>query len=111
MRTTVGGCEANFNLRGVFAEDLDEFVAHDLDDLLAGRERGHDFLTDSLGADVVDELLDDFEVDVGLEQGEADFAQRLVNVLFGERGLAAEGLEGALEFFLKILKHKSMFLF
>jgi hypothetical protein len=34
----------------VFAENLDEFVAQDLDDLFAGRESGHDFLTDRLGA-------------------------------------------------------------
>ena len=69
------------------------------------------FLTDGLGANLVDELLDDLEVDVGLKQGEANFAQRLVDVLLGERGLSAEGLEGALEFFLKILKHGSEVLF
>src|SRR5689334_19937727 len=91
--------------RRVFAEDLDQFVTQDLDDLLAGGERGHDFLADGLGTNVVDEFLDDLEVDVGLEQGEANFAKRLVNILFGQRGLAAEGLESALQFFLKILKH------
>ena len=86
--------------RRVFAENLDQFVAHDLDDLFAGRESGHNFLTDSLGANLVDELLDDLEVDVGFKQREANFAQRLVDVFFGERGLSAEGLKGALKFFL-----------
>ncbi len=100
-----GRLRGELHARGVFAEDLDEFVAQDLDDLLAGRERGHDFLADSLGANLVDELLDDLEVDVGLEQGHADFAQGLVDVFLGQRGLSAEGLEGALEFFLEILKH------
>src|SRR6266576_4774971 len=52
---------------GVFAKDLDKLVAEDLDDLLSGREGGHDFLSDSFGADLIDELLDDLEVDVGLE--------------------------------------------
>jgi len=60
---------------------------------------------------VVYELLDDFKVDVSLKQCEANFAQRFVNVLLGERGLAAESFECALEFFLKILKHGSIVLF
>ena len=41
----------------VFAQDLDQFVAHNLDDLLAGRERGHHLLADRLRPDVVDQLL------------------------------------------------------
>ena len=50
------------------AKDDDEFVAQDLNDLLSGRERGHHVLTDSFGANEVDEFFDDFEVDVGFEQ-------------------------------------------
>ena len=50
ISTTVGGCEANFTLGRVFAEHLDQFVAHDLDDLLARRKRGQHFLPDGLGA-------------------------------------------------------------
>ena len=88
------------------AESCDEFVADDLDDLLAGRERGQDFLSDGLGLDAVDELFDDFEVDVGFEESQTNLFQRLGNVLFGEDGLPAERLEGALEFFLEILKHR-----
>ena len=77
MSTTVGGCEANFIARRVFAESLDQFVAHDLDDLLAGRERGQHFLAHGFGLDAVDQLFDDFEVDVGFEQRQPNFAQRL----------------------------------
>ena len=91
---------SEFDARRVFAEDLDQFVAQDLDDLLSGREGGHNFLTDGLGLDVVDQFLDDLEVDVRLKQRHADFAQGFVDVLLGDLGLAAEGLEGALEFFL-----------
>ncbi len=50
---------------------------------------------------------DDVEVDVGFEQGDADFAQGFGDVFFSERALAAEGLEGALEFVCKVLKHRS----
>jgi hypothetical protein len=54
---------------------------------------------------VVDDVLGDGEVDVGLEEGEADLAEGVVDVLVGEGALAAEGLEGSLEFFGEILKH------
>ena len=37
------------------------------------------------------------EVDVGLEQGEADLAQDLVDVGLGEAALAPEALEDAVE--------------
>ena len=44
-------------LGGVFAKNLDQFVADDLDDLLAGRQRGQHFLAHRFRLDVVDELL------------------------------------------------------
>ena len=74
ISTTVGGCEANFTSRRVLAEDLDQFIAHNLDDLLARRQRRQHFLADGLGLNVVDQLLDDFEVDVGLKQRQPDLA-------------------------------------
>ena len=83
---------------GVVAEDVDEFVVDDFDDLLGGREGGGDLFADGAGADVLDELVDDGEVDVGLEEGEADLADGVGDVLVGDGALAAEGLEGALEF-------------
>jgi hypothetical protein len=54
---------------------------------------------------VLDEVADDVEVDVGFEEGYADFAQGFSDVLFSERALAAEGLEGALEFVCEVFKH------
>ncbi len=57
MSTTVGGCEANFKLRGIFAQSFDQFIAHDLDDLLARRKRGQHFLAHRLRLNAVDELL------------------------------------------------------
>ena len=92
-------------LGGVFAKDGDQFVANNLDDLLGGRERGHHFLAQRLLADVVDQFLDDLEVDVGFQQRHADFFQRFADVLFRQRALSAQVLEGALQFFCKVLKH------
>ena len=59
----------------VLAKYVDEFVVDDFNDLFGRRERGGDFLADGASADVVDELGDDGEVDVGLEEGEADLAE------------------------------------
>ena len=58
------------------AEDVDQLVVDDLDDLLAGLDPVEHVGADRLLADVGHEVLDDLEVDVGLEQGEADLAQR-----------------------------------
>ncbi len=91
--------------RGVFAEQGDQLVAHDFDHLLGGRKRGEHFGADGLFADVLDEVGDDLEVDVGFEQRDADFAQRLGDVFFSERALAAKGFEGALQFVCEVLKH------
>jgi hypothetical protein len=90
---------------GVPSQSLDQFIAHDLDDLLTRRERGRHLLADSFFLNALDELLYDFEVDVGFEQGQPDFAQSVLNVLFVEDSLPAQGLEGSLQLFRKILKH------
>ena len=77
--------------RGVAAESFDQLIAQDLDDLLARRKRGRHLLADGLFLNVVDELLYDFEVDVGFEQRQTDLAQRLLNVFFIEDGLRRAG--------------------
>ena len=91
--------------RRVFAQQRDQLVAHDLDHLLGGRERGEHFSANSLGANVLDQVVDDLQVDVGFEQRDADLAQSLGDVFFSERALAAKVLEDALQFVGKVLKH------
>ena len=78
-----GRLRGELHLGGVFAEDVDQLVANDLDHLLGGRERGHDLLAQRLLADVLDQFLDDLEVHIGFEQRHADFFQRIADVLFG----------------------------
>ena len=58
------------------AEQRDHLVADDLDDLLRRREAAEHVLPHRPVANAVDERLDDLEVDVRLEQREADLAQR-----------------------------------
>src|ERR1700689_3859534 len=103
-----GRLRSEFEACRVFAEELDQLVANDLDDLLRRRERGKYLGANGFGADVLDEFVDDVEVDVGVELGDADFAEGFADVFFSERALAAECLEGPLQFFCKVLKHRSV---
>ena len=77
----------------IAAEHAHEFVVHDLDDQLARLDRLDDALAHGLRADIVDELLDDGEGDVGLEQRHADLAQGLVDVLLGQGAATGETVE------------------
>ena len=75
-----------------------QLLVDDLDDLLARVE-----LADHLGAEAAlldrgGELLDDLEVDVGLEQRQADLAHRGVDVLLGQRAVAADAASVAWSF-------------
>ena len=101
-----GRLRCKLHARRVLAESLDQFVAHNLDDLLARRKRGQHFLPHGFGLDAVNQLFDHFEVDVGFQQRQPDFAQRLRNVFLAQPGLAAKALKRALQFFLKILEHR-----
>ncbi len=101
---TEGGREAKSGL-GLLAEQLEQFVADDLEDLLIGRKLQQDFGAQRLGANVGEQFVGDVHVDVAIEQGFANADQRGVQVLFGELALAAQVLEDALEFLCKVFKH------
>ena len=79
------------------AHQRGQLLVHDLHDLLAGVEALQDVLAARTLLDLRDEVLDDLEVDVGLEQREADLAHRLRDLLVVEPALAAEVAEGVLK--------------
>ncbi len=79
---------------GLAAEDRDQLLVDDLDDLLRRVERAADLLAAGPLLDGADELLDHGQRDVGLEQRDPDLACRGVDVGVGEPSLAAEVLEG-----------------
>ena len=87
---TVGGVLANAQLPGLAAEDADELLVDDLDDLLGRVQRTGDL--GALGAllDAGDEVAHDGQRDVGLEQREPDLAGGGVDVGVGEPTLATE---------------------
>src|ERR1039458_1100044 len=62
-------------------------------------ERREHFLAHGLGLDVFDELFDNPEIDVGLQQRQADLAQRALHVFSRELAFAPQVLEDPLQFF------------
>jgi hypothetical protein len=66
---------------------------HDLHDLLARCQALHDVGAEGTLLHGGDELPHDAEVDVGLEQREADLAHRAVDVVLAQAPLAAQAVE------------------
>ena len=90
------------------AEELLELVADDFGDLLRGRECGQHIFADCFLSDAIGEFLDDFEVNVGLEQSDANFLQRVVDMPLVELGLAAQGLEDPIHLVLEVVEHRAL---
>jgi len=78
---------------------------HDLHDLLARGQAVEHVAAHGALAYTVDELLDDGEVDIGLEQREADLAHGLVDVVLGQATLAPKAVEGGAEPVGKGIEH------
>ena len=89
----------------VAAQDLDQFLMNDLDDLLGGRKRGHHFLAHGLRLDVLDELLDHPEIDVGFQQRHANFTQGALHIFGRELAFATQVLENPLQFIREVVEH------
>src|SRR5689334_19037652 len=78
---------------------------NDLDDLLAWRDGADDILADGARPHLVDECLDYRKGNVGLDQRVAHFAERFVNVAFGECAAAAKPVEHATKPRLQTVEH------
>jgi hypothetical protein len=82
---------------GLAAEDADELLVDDLDDLLGRVEGLADLAPAGPLLDRGDERLDDRQRDVGLEQRDADLARGGVDVGVGQPALAPQGGEDLVE--------------
>ena len=85
----------------------DELFVHDLDDLLAGGEALGHFRADGPLLDPGEEGFHDDQVHIGLEKGQADLAQRFIDVALGQAALAAQTVEGAGEPLAQGIEHGS----
>ena len=88
---------AERELRVRRAHQLGQLLVDDLHDLLAGLEALQHVLPERALAHRADELLDDLEVDVGLEEREPDLARRARDRLLVEARAAPEVAHGVLE--------------
>ena len=77
----------------------------ELDQMLLGRERAEHFLAERLGLDVLDKIANDLDIDVGFEQREPDFAQRLFDIALGDAPGALEFSEDPFEAVAERIKH------
>lgn len=88
-----GLCPAQVEFGGAAAQKFDKLVVDDLDDLLCRGEALEYVLSEAAFLDPIDEILDDLEIDVGLQQGETHFAQAFLDVVLVELALSAEFAE------------------
>jgi len=88
-----------------FAEQADEFVVDDLDDLLPGGDGLEHVLANALLLHAFDKFTGDPEMDVGREEGGPHFLQRCRHVFFGKFADDAQIAEGAAEFVGKGFEH------
>jgi len=84
---------------------LAQLIGDKTNDVLLGTKRLKDFLPERARLDVLDKVANDFDIDVGFEQGKADLAHRFVDVALGNPALAAESLEDSFEPVAEGLKH------
>ena len=79
------GAGGEAELLGLPPHQLGELLGDDLHHLLAGVELADDLRPQTALLDLRGELTHNLEVDVRLQQREADLAQRAVDVLLGQR--------------------------
>ena len=95
--TTVGRARSVGELEGLAAEDPDQLLVDRLDDLLAGGETAGERLATAAVAHRGHEPADHAELDVGLQEGGADLAQRLVEIGVGQPAAAPQATGDALQ--------------
>jgi hypothetical protein len=96
---------AQLQLRRALAHQARQLLVDDLHDLLARRQALEDVLAEGALAHVRDEVTDDCEVDVRLEQRQADLAHGARNRLVVEPALLAQVAENPLQLVGKRVEH------
>ena len=105
IRITEGGTTCQVQLaRHALAQHVGQAVVDDLDHLIGGLHRLDDRFARRLDPGLGDEVLDDRQGDVGVEKGQAHFAQRLVHVLLGQDAAAGQPVEDACQTIAQSLK-------
>ena len=72
-----GGVATQLKAGMLRAQQFDQFVVDDSNDLLAGLDALDDLLADGLLFDPLDEIAGDLEMNVGVQQSHPNLAQRI----------------------------------
>jgi hypothetical protein len=86
---------------------LDEAVVDDADHLLAGPQAPGHLAAEGIGDHLFAERRDDVDVDVSLQQGRADVAHGLPDVVLSDPASAGEVAEGVAQALGKGLEHRA----
>jgi len=89
--------DLEFSRVAVAGQDMNQLVMDDFDDLLAGCDGSGHGLSGGLVLHGGDEVARDGQRNIGLQQGDAHFAQGGLHILVGQRALLGQALEHARE--------------
>ena len=92
-------------LRRVAAHQLRQLAVHDADQRLPRRQAADHLLSERAFAHARDEVANDRQRHVGFEQRDADFAQHLLRIGFGQARFAAHRLDDAREPLREVFEH------
>src|SRR5262245_14280806 len=90
---------------GLLAEQALQLAMHELDEVLLGAQAPQHLLAERVLLDRLDEVADDADVDVGLEEREADVAQRLLDVSLADPSLPPQLAPQAVELLTQGFEH------
>ena len=79
-------------------QELDELLMDDFHNILAWSEIGVNLLPHGPLLDLGGKFFDDLEVHIRIQQGQPDFPEGLFQILFGNRLLSPELLDGCRQF-------------
>src|SRR3569623_2735081 len=98
--------DVEFEYRRIGAEQLDQRVVDELDDLLPRGDRAQHVLADRQLGRLVDEVPRDGQRDVRLEQRDAYLAHRRADIGFGKRTTTAQAIEDAAKPVAQTVEHQ-----
>ena len=90
---------------GLAAEQLNQFIVNNFNDLLAGRKAGQHLTANSLFSYRGNKIFDYGVVDISFKKGPAHFTHAVLNIFFRQLAMAAKFLENSFQAIRKIFKH------
>ena len=91
------GIAAQLDSRVSRAEQVNQLIVNDFDNLLPGLNALDHFLAQGLGFDALNEIARDLEIDIGFQQCQPHLTQSIADVFLRNFAQPTQVLEGVLE--------------